>query len=156
MADQRLWQSGPEYQQWHSRGMFAWVSVGVPWAWMYTCVCKPQSKELWELCFWILLGLSHVACKCTWVKGWIWLNVTLCLCVYNKEHTGEESACGLGHVLIYLCYIIVSKTFEYQYWLSVFCLFSVISSTPLTKTELKWYHSCLCCFRSFCVPDWGS
>lgn len=109
VADQRLWQSGPcirlrdsEYEQWHSCSMFVACEClgGLLWAWMYTCVGKPQWKQLWELCFWILLGLSHVACIWTWVKGWIWLNITLCLCVFNKELISKEFACALGHVLI--------------------------------------------------------
>lgn len=41
--------------------------------------------------------------------------MTLCLGLCIKEHSGGHFAWGRGHILTYLCEVIVFKTFGYQY-----------------------------------------
>lgn len=82
--------------------------------------CQSQSMHLGELCFWIFLGLSCIIYECTLVKGFEYDRILLCVYVsMSKSMQTGMFTFGWSYNLIYFCCIIVSKTFDYQYWLPV-------------------------------------
>lgn len=95
IADKCIWQSGPcmwlkdsECQRQHCCSVFVWVFAGVVWAWRTRVLVNLSECSRGSSVSESLLAYTF-PCKRTWVKRWIWLNMTLCLRVYNKEHTSE-------------------------------------------------------------------